>query len=314
MGIPSRKIRPLRKVDHYRWLRSDGTPNFSDRIASAPRDAELIMKRDVKCVTPSAPIIKTIEEMASSYRSLPVVSMQRIVGVVSSTDIVNYLGGGELYKIVENRHNYNIFSALYRERTESVMENKPIVAKTSDSVKDILSKMIYSNIGFLPVVDEELRVVGVITEHDLVKYLYGVASLGMKAIQLASRPVITINREDSLQDAMRKMVTYGFRRLPVVDKDVVVGMITSVDIVKFFGEHEAIRRAVNDDIRSVLSIRVEEVMNPSLIAVSPEDDGAVVVREMLEKDVSSVLVVGPDGTLEGIITERDVLYALVTPP
>jgi CBS domain-containing protein len=118
------------------------------------------------------------------------------------------------------------------------------------------------NVSGLPVVDRENRVVGIISEADLVSMI----AMSEKADRKKSRtfadmlrhpfgehvperkmghivgdvmtsPARTIHPEAEMSEAVRVMDQYRIRRLPVVDKDQrLVGLITRADIVRVMGE------------------------------------------------------------------------------
>lgn len=307
--LPRRKIA---KIDHYRWLRSDGTPNFSNSLHRFDREITYLIKSPDTHVTPTTTIMKTIEEMHNYLRTVPVVVANRLVGVVASMDVVNYLGGGELFQIIERRHGYDVYSALYRERTESIMETNLIVSHPNDRITDVVSKMLYSRIGFLPVVDRDYNLLGVLTEHDIVKHLYGLVKTGIKVSEIMSKPVVVIDANKTIREAMVKMVTYGFRRLPITEGDLVVGIVTSMDIVRFFATHEAFKYATTRDIREIHGTVLKEITQRDIVAVKPNEDVSRVIQEMMDKNVDSAMVVNEEGVLEGIVTERDILYVLTT--
>ncbi len=307
------KSRPFRQ-EHYRWMR-EGTPNFDDRVFQRVSELELIARKDVKRVYTSTPIIRALEEMARSYRSLVVVKAgDYFAGLLTTMKVVDYLGGGELFRIVETRHNFNVFSALSKEPVETIMEANPVIAFIDEDVRAVLTKMVTYGAGIVPIVSRDWRVVGVVTEHDFVKYLAGAVSIGLKARDIMSSPVVTVREDQTLKEAMETMVKYGFRRVPVVTEDgVVTGILTAVDVVRGFGTHKLLERTVSGDIREVLSTPVTDLMVTDLATAHEDEELSSVVNTMLSRDVSSVLVVDNDGILKGIITERDVLYAILAP-
>jgi CBS domain-containing protein len=307
------KSRPFRQ-EHYRWMR-EGAPNFDDRVFQRVSELELIARKDVKRVYTSTPIIRALEEMAHSYRSLVVVKAgDYFAGLLTTMKVVNYLGGGELFRIVETRHNFNVFSALSKEPVETIMEANPVIAFIDEDVRAVLTKMVTYGVGIVPIVSRDWRVIGVVTEHDFVKYLTGAVSIGLKAQDVMSSPVVTVREDQTLKEAMETMVKYGFRRVPVVTEDgVVTGILTAVDVVRGFGTHELLERAVSGDIREVLSTPVTDLMVTDLATAHEDEELSSVVNTMLSRNVSSVLVVDNDGILKGIITERDVLYAILAP-
>jgi CBS domain-containing protein len=293
----------------------EGAPNFDDRVFQRVSELELIARKDVKRVYTLTPIIRALEEMAHSYRSLVVVKAgDYFAGLLTTMKVVDYLGGGELFRIVETRHNFNVFSALSREPVETIMEANPVIAFIDEDVRAVLTKMVTYGAGIVPIVSRDWRVVGVVTEHDFVKYLAGAVSIGLKARDVMSSPVVTVREDQTLKEAMETMVKYGFRRVPVVTEDgVVTGILTAVDVVRGFGTHKLLERAVSGDIREVLSTPIVDLVVTDLATAHEDEELSSVVNTMLSRNVSSVLVVDNDGVLKGIITERDVLYAILAP-
>lgn len=155
---------------------------------------------------------------------------------------------------------------------------------------------------------------GIVTEHDMVVYLSGVVSTGLTVGDVMSTPVAVVDKKSPLKKAMEEMIIQGFRRLPVVEGEVVVGMITAVDVVRYFGHHIAFEKTLTGNIMEAILIPVEEVMSENLVTVKEDEDLAKAVSEMLSRNVSSVLVTDDEGVLKGIVTERDILYALSTSP
>jgi len=74
------------------------------------------------------------------------------------------------------------------------------------------------NVGSL-IVKHNNKPIGIITERDI---LYNVVACNKdpnstKVIEILSSPLITVNLNDTVEDALKKMAIYGFRRLPVID-------------------------------------------------------------------------------------------------
>jgi CBS domain-containing protein len=303
----------IRRPEGIRWLRSDGKPNLSDRIRRREGDAKIVARRPVYTVTRTTTILGALEEMTRrGVRVLPVVppSKPLLEGIVTVMDMVDYLGGGERFNIVLRRHSGNLYSALLREQVASIMNSNPITASVEDSIPEIIEKMVVNNVGVLPVVYPDGSLWGIITEHDLVKELMG-KKVGRKVGEVMTRNVIVIESSASLGEAMKTMVRYGVRRLPVLENDAVWGMITAKDVVRFFGSHDVFRYVESDRVEDVLETPVKVVGSPTFYTIEPGADVGDAATIMMEKGVSSLLVV-EDGRLTGIVTERDILYALAT--
>ncbi|MEM3095682.1 MAG: CBS domain-containing protein [Nitrososphaerota archaeon] len=78
-------------------------------------------------------------------------------------------------------------------------------------------------------VTSEGKAVGIVTERDLVRRVLatGIDSSQVKVKDVMSYPLVTIDPDAALEDAVLTMAAHGFRRLPVVDKDrQLIGLIT----------------------------------------------------------------------------------------
>ncbi|WP_244403850.1 CBS domain-containing protein [Pyrolobus fumarii] len=306
---------PPRRPEGMRWLRSDGKPNISDRIYKVEGDAQIMATRPVYTTAKTSPVLEAAELIAYRWvRALPVIHPgdKTLVGIVTAMDMVNYFGGGEYYNIVQNRHKDNIFHALRLEPVESIMNPNPVTVGPEAKLPDIIEKMVVHNIGVLPVVLPDGRVYGIITEHDIVERLIE-KNVGRRVEEVMSKNVVTIDKRATVKEAAETMVKFGFRRLPIVDEETgeIWGMITAKDIVRYFGRHDAFSNAPSGKMSEALSVPVTLVGTKEFYTIEPEADVGEAATKMMERKVSSLLVV-KDGKLVGIITERDILFAVAT--
>lgn len=103
-----------------------------------------------------------------------------------------------------------------------------------DTVAQITATLAEHRIGAVPVVDGDDRLVGIVSERDIVRGLamHGAAALGMTAERMmtASPQVITLST--SVTQAMEMMTDGRFRHLPVVAGGKMIGLISIGDVVK----------------------------------------------------------------------------------
>ncbi len=91
-----------------------------------------------------------------------------------------------------------------------------------------------ARIGAAPVVDADGRLLGMISERDVVK---AVAALGHQALDrpvesLMTRDLVTARPDESIDDVMSKMTDRRCRHLPVLNGGKMVGLISIGDVVK----------------------------------------------------------------------------------
>ncbi|MCE4616210.1 MAG: CBS domain-containing protein [Aeropyrum sp.] len=298
------------RPEGIRWLRADGTPNWSQRVRKAGGDARSIASRPAITIHKSTPIIEATEKIYKSrVRGLVVVRGGIVEGVVLATDLINYLGGGDYYQIVVSRHKDSIYSALRREVVSTIMNRSPIVVTLDESLEGVLSIMVGEGVGFLPVVYEDGSIYGVITERDVVSRLAD-TPFDKKVEDHMTSTIVAVDMESPIIDAMKLMVAHGFRRLPVISAKTgdLKGIITAKDLVSYFGSHEAFKAATEGKLSEVLATPVYMVMSPEVHTISPKSSVADAAKRMLEMGVDSLIVV-EGGEARGIITERDILVA-----
>jgi CBS domain-containing protein len=103
-----------------------------------------------------------------------------------------------------------------------------------ESIQSVAALLSARRIGAVVVVDSSERVVGVLSERDIVR---GVAERGAAALELPARSlmtgdVITCGRDETVGEIMSLMTARRFRHLPVVEGGRLVGMISIGDVVK----------------------------------------------------------------------------------
>jgi len=102
-----------------------------------------------------------------------------------------------------------------------------------DTVKEAASVMSRHNIGSLVVVNSKKKVVGIVTERDIIEKVNARDRLAsrVRIEDIMTPKVITINADALIDDAVYLMVKHRIKKLPVLDNNELVGIVTSTDIV-----------------------------------------------------------------------------------
>jgi len=139
-----------------------------------------------------------------------------------------------LTKPVEPLPRQRTFKPLKVKRREpkvrDVMRKEVITAQPSDDVKKVARKLVEKGIDHLPVVDENQRLVGIVTSWDLTRAL---ANEKAKLLEIMTRKVVTALENESIDVVARRMARHNISGVPVVDEArCVKGIITTDDISK----------------------------------------------------------------------------------
>ncbi len=117
-------------------------------------------------------------------------------------------------------------------RVGAVMTQSVITVGPEVPVAEVAELLHRHHVTGLPVVNDYLEVVGVVSESDLI------GKRGRTAGEIMSAPARTIGEDAALTEAGAVLLEERIRRLPVVHNDRLVGLISRTDLVTFFARHQ----------------------------------------------------------------------------
>lgn len=118
--------------------------------------------------------------------------------------------------------------------TRDIMTPQPECVATDDSLALAARQMARLGVGALPICGPDRRLKGVLTDRDIVvRALADGKDLDHTwAGSLNQGEAVTAGADDSVDDAFQTMVRHGVRRLPVIDGQTLVGMLTAADAAR----------------------------------------------------------------------------------
>jgi CBS domain-containing protein len=116
-------------------------------------------------------------------------------------------------------------------KVKDVMNTNVVSIDPDDTVEQAMSVMIRLGISGLPVVDMAGRLLGVITEFDLLELLWNPNTTKNKVFHYMTREVRTVGEEDELTDVVDLFHSLPIRRLVVTSGKRVVGIISRRDLI-----------------------------------------------------------------------------------
>lgn len=132
------------------------------------------------------------------------------------------------------------------------MTEHVVTASPATPARQVAELMRDRNVGSVVLADEAGRPVGMVTDRDLaLTVLAGRGDTGCPAAQCATAPVVTAEAEMPLEEAAALMVGHRIRRLPVMDGEELVGIVTLDDIAVRTGNLEVAQQMTADVARAV---------------------------------------------------------------
>ena len=169
-----------------------------------------------------------------------------------------------------------------------IMTTAPIVVEVPGSRSDAINIMVRNKLTGLPVVRaSDGKLMGIVSRRDIFrKFDEDQLSLIMK------RECTTIRPNDSIVEAAKIFAKRRIHRLPVIENERLVGIITPTDILK--------------EIRNMkTTMTAEDVIRTTCVTAYEGEPLAYTIAAMRISDVSAVPVLDIKGRLVGILTDRD---------
>ncbi len=114
-----------------------------------------------------------------------------------------------------------------------VMSKNVKTVRPNSTINEVVRKMNKFEIGSIIVTDGE-KPVGIITERDILRRVLEVtmASEAMKAKEIMSSPILTIESQATTEEAATLMNSKRIKKIPVLEDGILIGIVTSTDIVR----------------------------------------------------------------------------------
>ncbi len=115
---------------------------------------------------------------------------------------------------------------------KDVMTSGPECIGENDTIADAAKRLADLDVGAMPICGEDDRLKGMVTDRDIVVKVLAQGSdpSSTKAIELGGEKPVTIGADDSVDEALRTMKDNKVRRLPVIDGQKLVGVVSIADL------------------------------------------------------------------------------------
>lgn len=198
---------------------------------------------------------------------------------------------------------------------------------TDASVAEVVGLLLERGVRSLPVVDAERRLVGIITDGDLLQraglttrialhkemsddqihaLLAALRRSPLTAGEIMTAPVISVRNDETVRTAVARMVKHNLKRLPVVNEEGrLMGMVSRIDVFRSVQLHYDRQTAEVEEPKPGRS--VTELMYTDAPTVGPNATLEEIVRALEASRRRRVIVVDDERRVLGIITDGDLL-------
>jgi len=209
---------------------------------------------------------------------------------------------------------------------KDVMSTHVLAVRPDAGYKEMAAMLGERRVSAFPVIDDDNKVIGVVSESDLLVkvaldgtvpgVLRGLTQrhvrsqvTGLTAADLMSAPAVTIGPDEPVSHAARLMYNKRVKRLPVVSADgTLIGIVTRSDVLSVYRRPDsAIEREVSQDL-----ILGTFCCDPSRFDITVKD-GVLTLRGTPETAVTGHEIVAAARHVEGVVAVRDrLMYPLLT--
>ncbi|MFE7598332.1 CBS domain-containing protein [Streptomyces sp. NPDC057494] len=178
-----------------------------------------------------------------------------------------------------------------------LMTDDVVSAVPAASFRQVAKVLAEHDISGVPVVDEDDRVVGVVSESDLL------ARDELTARDLMTTPAVTVHAEETVADAARLMVRRGVERLPVVDEEErLVGIVTRRDLLCVYLRPDTeIRHSIREDVLADAMDLPGDAVDVHVL------DGVVTLAGRVRRRSQAQMLVGLAERVDGVVAVVDQL-------
>jgi CBS domain-containing protein len=243
-----------------------------------------IMSKDVISLEPEEFLRSAIQKMSSNNVSCVVVMQEKKpLGILTERDIIYLMGINIDFNTVN---------------LQTVMRSPVIAVSEETEIPEAANLMVINSLRRLVVVDGEHKVIGIVTQTDIIKNLSIDSFISFKKVeQIMNRNIISVDEKDRLLNAVSLMVKNRISCILVMKGKKPIGIITERDITKAIAEDTIL----NDLL---------EIMKSPMLTTHKDLNLFDATRLMDENKARSLTVVDHQGIAIGIITKSDIIKNL----
>jgi len=167
--------------------------------------------------------------MQNSFRRVPVMHQGRLAGIISRADLIR-ANKDKFRPRVQQDDSASCSDMVV---AKDVMKSGLLTVRTSTPVYEAMEVLATKNVTGLPVVDDYMNLLGIVSEKDILKLLYDPNAKPGLVKDYMTTDVVGFDKNTSLFEICHCLVNNNFRRVPILDNGKLVGIISRTDIMAY---------------------------------------------------------------------------------
>jgi CBS domain-containing protein len=202
-----------------------------------PGAVEKYMTRDVVTFNEQDDVAKIWTCLVQQpYRRVPIVRDGRLTGIISRTDLIRARMQDFGPALSSASSGSNAQGPFVRDIMTAGLSTTTPVAPILEAAEILLA----NGVTGLPVVDDAMNLVGVLSEKDILRLFENAPTRAWRVRDVMTSDVTSFNVSDSLFDVCECLATHNFRRVPVLDRGKLVGIVSRADLILYLLKNRSI--------------------------------------------------------------------------
>jgi CBS domain-containing protein len=168
----------------------------------------------------------------NNFRRVPILHQGKLSGIISRADIIRI-----------NKDKFRPYATnsdcSANPTAKDVMKTGLLTVKKAAPVYEAMDIMATKNITGLPVVDDYMNLLGIISEKDVLKLLYDPDALPTVVGDVMTQEITGFSQDASLFDICGCLIDNNFRRVPILNGGKLIGIISRTDIMAYIMKNHA---------------------------------------------------------------------------
>ncbi|MCP4609662.1 MAG: CBS domain-containing protein [Planctomycetes bacterium] len=173
--------------------------------------------------------------MNNNFRRVPIMHQDKLVGIISRADLIKankdkFKPQGLVEKSIKHKEDF---------LAKDVMKCGLLTVQKHMPIYEAMEILATRNITGLPVIDDSMNLVGIVSEKDILKLLYDPKAEPGKVEDFMTKEVVSFNHDDSLHDVCDCLMYNYFRRVPILKHGKLAGVISRADLIIYILKNES---------------------------------------------------------------------------